>query len=157
MPLQVSGQISLSNIAAEKRVTLSNVSLVNLSTASINTDPCNPVNPNNGAPHAISELYGYNHTCVTPSGPVLKEKLYAGIFRDEFDACNGDPFRQTEFIFFVEEDEFGIPVYVYEDPDGKIFPQEGYYYDFERNTPAYIEQNTVVLILCDGGFEEPRR
>ena len=59
MALQKSGQISLSNIASEKGVSLSNLSLQAESTLRINR--MSLLKPDETAPHGISEFYGYNH------------------------------------------------------------------------------------------------
>lgn len=60
MPLQTSGQISLGEIGLEKGELLSNVSLADISTFGINSS--SPLKPDGGAPHAMSEFYGYDHS-----------------------------------------------------------------------------------------------
>lgn len=62
MALQTSGQISISDIAAEKGFLPFNTSLNTLSTTNINEDSV--AKPNGGAPHSISEFYGYDHNAV---------------------------------------------------------------------------------------------
>ena len=60
MTLPLSGPLSLGDIANEKGVSLSNVSLEVESTQNINT--ASPFFPDGVVPHAISEFYGYQHT-----------------------------------------------------------------------------------------------
>jgi hypothetical protein len=155
MPLQTSGQISFLNIADEKNVIASNLSLHSLATTKLNTDPCNPSTADNGAPHAISEFYGYDHNCV--SGPTLIEKTYAGIYRDSFEVCQADPFRSEQFTFYVEVDEDGAERIAYLNPLGTEFPPDGYYIDMDRLQPLYIERGNLLFIICDdrGGGLEP--
>lgn len=60
MALQRTGQISLSNIAAEKNASTANFSLADQSILGINQFSL--LRPDRSAPHSISEFYGYNHT-----------------------------------------------------------------------------------------------
>lgn len=86
MALQSSGQISVSNIAGEKGVSLSNVSLNSLSTVGINEFSTSK--PNGTQPHSVSEFYGYNHDFV----PVAEYEVYPitiSVPSEEIDqACN---------------------------------------------------------------------
>jgi hypothetical protein len=60
MPIQISGQISISDITSEIPTLIGNVSLYTLSTANININ--SPSRPDGSAPHAMSEFYGYDHS-----------------------------------------------------------------------------------------------
>jgi hypothetical protein len=59
MPIQTSGQISLSDIASEIPTIVGDISLFTLSTANINLS--SPSKPDGSTPHAMSEFYGYDH------------------------------------------------------------------------------------------------
>ena len=61
MALQGSGQISLSNIAAEMGLIQSNLSLGGLSTHSTLNDQ-SPLKPNESQPHGMGEFYAYDHS-----------------------------------------------------------------------------------------------
>jgi len=69
MPLQSSGQISMSDIASEKPTILQNMSLANISAFGINS--ASPKKPDGSAPHAMSEFHGYDHSAS--SGPSLTQ------------------------------------------------------------------------------------
>lgn len=69
MPLQINGQISISDIMGEIPTIIQNVSLTSLSTDSINI--ASPIKPDGSAPHAMSEFYGYDH--YASSGPNLTQ------------------------------------------------------------------------------------
>jgi hypothetical protein len=66
MTLQSNGAISISQICTEKGVSFSNASLTTLSTTDINT--ASALKPDQAAPHAMSEFYGYNHNASGASG-----------------------------------------------------------------------------------------
>ena len=67
MPLQTSGQISFSDIAAEQGVSLTNVSFRSMSaTAGFST------------PDSISEFYGYSNTDTTPDAVNISNMNYTG-------------------------------------------------------------------------------
>lgn len=59
MPLQTSGQISISNIMGEVPSLGSNVSLYSLSTSNL-INLQSPFRPDKNPPHAMSEFYGYD-------------------------------------------------------------------------------------------------
>jgi hypothetical protein len=80
MALTDGGQLSLGDIANEKGVSLSNVSLRTESITGINTD--SPAYPNASAPYSISEFHGYDHTYTSEPPPVEVH-----------------PFNITEFTF----------------------------------------------------------
>lgn len=151
MPLQTSGQISLSNVAGEKGVSLSNVSLVSLSTTSINTDPCNPTNPNNGAPHSIAEFYGYDHNCVTQT---LYMHELSGAYRDGSEACL-DQGRSVELLMLYSDCEFlsaGCSVFI-DSAGAEPFLSDGWY--FQANLAGSAAWQIVggrieLGALCDG-------
>lgn len=69
MPLQSSGQISMSDIAGEKPTIMQDMSLSAMSSLGINS--ASSFKPNGTAPHAISEFYGYDH--YASSGPSLTQ------------------------------------------------------------------------------------
>lgn len=143
MALQTSGQISLSNVAGEKGVTLSNVSLVTLSTTSINTDPCNTTNPNNGAPHSIAEFYGYDHSCVTPPTG-LNQFNISGSFRSELEACELNV-RGEGFFAYSSCSTLFRGCVLYNDPDGKFpFGVDAWFYDSQTNTAIYIDIDGMI-------------
>jgi len=92
MPLQSSGQISISNIVGEILGILpapdSNQSLATLTASANNSDPCNggSLPASNAAPHSMAEFYNYDHNCTT-SGPTLIQCNIAGPFGDPGEAC----------------------------------------------------------------------
>lgn len=150
MALQSSGQISFSNIANEKNITVSNLSLNTLATTNFNTDPCNPSNADNGAPHNISEWFGYDHRCVTNTGPELVEETWLGFYRDTFEACERGQFYDSDFTLTVYVDREKLVVY--EDPLGNKFQQPGIYYSLEMSSSAVLDRDDgrVVYALCGG-------
>jgi len=96
MPLQSSGQISISQINAELGLSNSDSSLANLSAAANNTDPCNSgsLPTSNAAPHSMAEFYNYDHNCT--SGPTLIQCTIAGPFPISDEACAfGTEFCET--------------------------------------------------------------
>ena len=103
MPLQSSGQISITQIVGElyqvSPAANSNRSLAALTAAANNSDPCNgsSLPGSNAAPHAMSEFYNYDHRCT--SGPTLIScGIMAGPFMDEREAC-----EQGRFLCEVGE------------------------------------------------------
>jgi hypothetical protein len=154
MPLQLSGQISLSNIAGEKSVSLSNVSLVTLSTTSINTDSCNPTNPNNGAPHSIGEFYGYDHNCATQ---LLYEHYLYGPYGDYNAACF-DAGRSTEQLVLYSDCQSlqdGCRMF-YDNVGGSPFFENVWFYQGDGPIAWLIEEGAISLgAICEGGFGEP--
>ena len=150
MALQTSGQISLSNVAGEKGVSLSNVSLVSLSTTSINTDPCNPTNPNNGAPHSIAEFYGYDHSCVTPPAGLNQFTIY-GAFRSELEACEIAS-RAEQFFAYSSCTGLLRGCNLYNDPDGKFpFGADAWFYDPSTNSAIYIDIDGLIVATVGCG------
>lgn len=102
MALQSSGQISLSNIASEKGVSLSNVSLNTLSTSDINQNSA--VYPDGSQPHSISEFYGYDHLAGA-SGPNVGQLDLYGFFPGGEDACIFGP-EMPPTTFFYDADGY---------------------------------------------------
>ncbi len=151
MPLQLSGQISFSNIANEKNITVSNLSLNTLATTNFNIDSCNPSTADNGAPHSLSEWFGYNHRCVTPTGPELVEETWLGIYRDTFEACERGQFNDSDFTSTVYVDRENSVAYA--DPLGNRFQDAGIYYSLEMSSAAVLEgrEGRLVYAPC-GGF-----
>jgi len=158
MPLQTSGQISMSQAAAEKGNSLSDVSMVKLCSYDMNTDLCNPTQVNVAAPHQISELFGYDHNCITaPSGT---DHVVRGMFRDAFEAC-AEPMRSEEwYITVLAPNTDPIRGSQITAQGEAIQPPEGWYY-FERGNYVFFvdrEGNVQDVIPCDGpGLEEPKR
>lgn len=152
MPLQTSGQISLSNVAGEKGVSLSNVSLVSLSTTSINTDSCNPTNPNNGAPHSISEFYGYDHNCVTQS--LYMHELF-GTYRDSFEACLDQGRSVESFVLYSDCQFLSLGCGVFNDSTGaEPFLLDGWFFQATGLGGAAWQitgGRVAVGDICDGG------
>lgn len=170
MPLQGSGQISISNIVGEiyqvSPASNSDRSLTNLTAAANNTDPCNTgsLPASNATPHAMSEFYNYDHHCT--SGPTLTQCTVAGPYGSDFEACQFGP-GQCEFE--------GITVWVtgtccaqigdtfHVDYNGVTVLDPGVYYLCDCATPQAVEigdSGQVILVyLCGGGkgggFEEP--
>lgn len=168
MPLQGSGQISISNIVGElyqvSPANDSDRSLANLSAAANNTDPCNTgsLPASNAAPHAMSEFYNYDHQCT--SGPTLTQCTVVGPYGTDFEACQFGP-NQCEFE--------GITVYVtgtcciqmgdtvYLDYNGVTTLEAGIYYLCDCATPQAVELDdsgqVIMVYLCSGdgggGFE----
>lgn len=173
MPLQGSGQISISNIVGEiyqvSPASNSDRSLTNLTAAANNTDPCNTgsLPASNATPHAMSEFYNYDHQCT--SGPTLTQCTVAGPYGSDFEACQFGP-GQCEFE--------GITVWVtgtccaqmgdtlYLDSNGVTVLEAGIYYLCDCLNAQAVEigdSGQVILVyLCagdgggkGGGFEEP--
>jgi hypothetical protein len=158
MPLQSSGQISLSNIAGEKSVSLSNVSLVTLSTTSINGDSCNPTNPNNGAPHSIGEFYGYDHNCVTTQ--LLYEHYLLGVYENNDLACIDAGRGANIFVLYSDCQSLQEGCRMFYDPEGGSgFFEDGWFYQDDPGPFVYlIEGGAISLaIICrgdEGGGDE---
>lgn len=149
MPLQSSGQISFSNIANEKNITVSNLSLHELAIKNFNIDPCNPSTANNGTPHSLSEFYRYDHTCVTNTGPELVEETWLGLYRDTREACERGAFYDSDFTLtvYVDRERF----LVYADPLGKNFQEPGIYYSLEMTASATVDERiegSYLYSLC---------
>lgn len=68
MPLQTSGQISMSDIGGEKPTLAQDMSLAAMSSLGVNS--ASSFKPDGNAPHAMSEFYGYNHSAS--SGPSVQ-------------------------------------------------------------------------------------
>ena len=88
MALQLSGQISLSNITSEMGILNSNVSLSDLSTHSTLNDQ-SPQKPNESQPHAMSEFFAYDHSysSLKPLMGGAENPTFSGKW---FDFCNED-------------------------------------------------------------------
>jgi hypothetical protein len=85
MALQKTGQISLSNIASEKGVSTTNLSLQAESIFSINQFSL--LKPDQSAPHGVSEFYGYNHS-FAPAVSLTSFATSEMMFRSgAFEAC----------------------------------------------------------------------
>jgi hypothetical protein len=103
MALQSSGQISLSNIASEKGLSLSDVSLNTLSTSDINQNSA--VYPDGSQPHSISEFYGYDHLAGASGGPNVGSLDLFGYFYDPGEACTFGP-EMPPTTFFYDADGY---------------------------------------------------
>jgi hypothetical protein len=155
MALQSSGQISLSNIASEKGVSLSNVSLNTLSTTSINQNSA--VYPNGTQPHGISEFYGYDHNASPPAS--LSPITVSGPFESPAFACSaGSEFPSEQYYYsnppnFVNP-AFGVGSTLFTDDAGNN-PVEGnkVWYSFDDGTAYVLDDGSTVVLgqLCFGG------
>ena len=154
MPLQSSGQISFSNIANEKNIIASNLSLNTLATTNFNADPCNPSTADNGAPHSLSEWFGYNHRCVTDTGPELVQETWLGFYRDEIEACERGPFNDSDSSLIVYVDRENLVAYT--DNLGSRFVRSGIYYSSEMRTGVVIEREDGRLLYAICGGFRPR-
>lgn len=134
MALQGSGQISISNIASEMGLSLSDVYLGTLSTAFVNTNSVN--RPDGLQPHYISEFYGYDHAAGSGGGPTLYEYTMHESVPEEFMACTDGP-RMGYFTYWVESGNIPLDVgsRVFMDRDGMEPARTGYYFD--DNTAGY--------------------
>lgn len=152
MALQSSGQISFGNIALEKNIPLSNLSLNTLATTNFNTDPCNLSNADNGAPHSLSEWFGYDHSCITSSGPELVQETWLGFYRDELEACERGQFNDSDSSLTAYVDREKNIAYI--DDLGKNFVRRGIYYSIEMGSAAIVDRDDgfVLYALC-GGFK----
>jgi len=137
MPLQSSGQISVSNIVGEilgiSPAVDSNQSLATLSAAANNSDPCNTgsLPGSNAAPHAMSEFYNYDHNCTT-SGPSLIQCNIVGPFGDSGEACAlAAEFCETDQGFVVWTDGASccpeLTNIYYTDSNGTLLLAGGWY------------------------------
>ena len=150
MPLQSSGQISFGDIALEKNIPLGDLSLNALATTNFNTDPCNLSNADNGAPHSLSEWFGYDHRCVTDTGPELVQETWLGFYRDEIEACERGQFNDSESSLTVYVDRENNIAYT--DNLGSRFVRPGIYYSLEMSSAAVLERDDgrVLYALCGG-------
>lgn len=149
MALQDGGQISLSNIATEMGVSLSNVSLGTQSTTNVNQNSTSK--PDGSQPHSISEFYSYDHNAS--GAPELVPFSISEFAGDPNEACFQPPLEvfktgEPEVIFigdFFFNDEAGLsplmvpdwsPYSSYFNPDfGKLI--------FEYSTGEGVTNNFV--------------
>ena len=137
MPLQSSGQISLSDIFAERNGTLPsanmNVSLTNVS-EDRNTDPCNVSSVDGNPPHRLEEFYNYDHNC---GGSSCNPVEISGPFGDFTEACEAGPGLPCDVVYVTSE-AVAVGDTVYEDP-GCSSPFPGgslWYYNCTSGTTA---------------------
>lgn len=143
MPLQGSGQINISQINAELGLSNSNSSLASLSAAANNADPCNLSNlpGSNGAPHAMSEFYAYDHNCT--SGPSLIACEVMGPFGSPDEACDIGPMEceaGNGITVFTTNPESCCPQegdLYYQDPGGSVEMEAGIYYACQCDLGAF--------------------
>jgi hypothetical protein len=162
MPLQGSGQISISEIVGElyqvSPANDSDRSLANLSAAANNTDSCNTgsLPASNAAPHAMSEFYNYDHQCT--SGPTLTQCNVVGPYGSDFEACSFGPMQcegegMTVYVTGTCCIQMGDAVYVDSNGVTSLFP--GIYYLCDCFTPQAVEigdEGQVILVyLCEEG------
>lgn len=122
MALQSSGQISLSNIATEMGVSLSNVSLSTQSTTNVNQNSTSK--PDGSQPHSISEFYGYDHNAIG-AGPELV------------------PFSITAFAGEPGEACFSKPIDVFKTGTPDIVKNGDFFYSDEAGTnPIIVGERT---------------
>lgn len=157
MALQSSGQISLSNIASEKGVSLSNVSLNTLSTTSINQNSA--VYPNGTQPHGISEFYGYDHNASPPAS--LTPINVSGPFESPAFACSaGSEFPAQQYYYQnapnAVNPAFGPGSTLFMDDAGNEKAEGNtIWYSFDDGVAYVLDDNSIVafgqLCLGDGG------
>lgn len=107
MTLTGSGQLSIGDIASEKSIAQSNVSLQNVSTTSINA--ASSSKPDGATPHAISEFYSYDHNA---SGG-----YYAILLYDLASGTNCSLFTGTN-TYYCDTATIGAGSYVYTNSNG---------------------------------------
>lgn len=152
MPLQASGQITISNIVGELYGTFpaadSNRSLAALTAAANNSDACNTgsLPGSNAAPHAMSEFYSYDHSCT--SGPTLLACNIVGPYPAFEEACAIGPEECTFGSYTVYTDGASccpeITNTYYQDPAGQIPLMSGWYYACDCESP-------YTFMIDDGG------
>jgi hypothetical protein len=170
MPLQGSGQISISNIVGElyqvSPANDSDRSLASLTFDANNSDPCNTgsLPASSAAPFAMSEFYNYDHHCTT--GPTLTQCNVAGPFGSDSEACGFGP-GQCEFdpiTVWVTGTccaQMGDTFYL--DSNGATPLGAGIYYLCDCLTAQAVELDdngqVIMQYFCGGGkgggFEEP--
>lgn len=133
MPLQSSGQISMSEVFSEQNSGFlpglnGNVSLTTMS-QNYNTDPCNTAAVDGVAPHSLEEFYNYDHNCGGSGGSCLDVEITAG-YGDPGEACISGP-RATCFAHKATSTSLVIGDTVYDDlACGSVFPGGNmWYYD----------------------------
>ena len=136
MALTASGQLSLGDIATEKGVSLSNVSLTTQSTTSINTN--SESKPDGSTPHAVSEFYSYDHSA---SPPLTAFSVDANPYGDFEEACEKG--RATTAWYHDGGGEYPTAEdTVYTDSGGTTFPEDGFYW--MREPASFFVEGGVV-------------
>ena len=107
MALTASGQISLGDIATEKSIAQSNVSLQSVSTTSINA--ASSSKPDWATPHAISEFYSYDHSAAGGYYAILLYDLASGTNCSLYTATN---------TYYCDTATIGAGSYVYTNSNG---------------------------------------
>lgn len=156
MALQSSGQISLSNIATEMGVSLSNVSLGTQSTTNVNQ--ASTSKPDGSQPHSISEFYGYDHNAS--SAPELVPFTIYDFSPDPNEACflpplevfkTGEPEVISNGDFFYEDDAGNSPIFA-------PAPFSSYFNgDFGKIVIEYSNDEGVVNSFLQGCGRSERR
>ena len=153
MALQKTGQISLSNIAAEKGVSTTSFSLAEQSVFGINQ--YSMLRPDQSAPHSISEFYGYNHAVAPPSLMTSFSTSSMMLRARAFEACG----LETRSVLW--HDGTGqYPVVgdkIYRDEYGELAAgwgaaAYGREQAFETNSSSVV----TALVMCGGGGLDPR-
>lgn len=139
MPLQASGQITISNINSELGLSNADSSLAALSAAANNSDPCNTgsLPGSNAAPHAMSEFYSYDHSCT--SGPSLIACNIVGPYGMPDEACAMGPEECAFGSYVVYTDGASccpeITNTYYQNSAGTIPLPAGWYYACDCESP----------------------
>lgn len=143
MALQISGQISISDITGEIPTIIGNVSLYTLSTGNINFN--SPLRPDGSAPHAMSEFYGYDHnynpgTLIPGSDILSATKFYWG------DLC----YSAMPFVYSINTPKVAVGSLVKNSNGTSISSTllPGYLY-FGDSEVAQIETNGIVSLLLN--------
>lgn len=147
MALQSSGQISLSNIASEMGVSLSNVSLGTQSTTGINQNSA--VYPDGSQPHSISEFYGYDHNASPPVG--LTPINLSGPWPDADFACF-EGMNQPPQEYYYSGDFFGPGSALFLDAEGgEPAEPNTAWYSFDLNRSYQLNDGSTVAFEQDCG------
>ena len=145
MALQLSGQISLSQITAEMGIISQNISLTNLSTHSTLNDQ-SPMKPDESQPHAMSEFFAYDHSysslkALMGSGEVSTRTKW-------FDVCG------EQMKFFYYHNGIGkLPLvgnYIYTDDAGSL---TGTAHIKIQGAEDFEKAETVIATVSSGRVE----
>lgn len=152
MPLQASGQITISNIVGELYGIFpaadSNRSLAALTAAANNSDACNTgsLPGSNAAPHAMSEFYSYDHSCT--SGPSLLQCFITGPYSAPEEACEMGPVECEGGSYVAYTDGASccpeITNTYYQNSTGTVPLASGWYYACDCGS-------SYTFMISDGG------
>jgi len=154
MPIQASGQISISNIVGELYGTFpaadSNRSLAALTAAANNSDACNTgsLPGSNAAPHAMSEFYSYDHSCT--SGPTLIACNIVGPYGGTDEACEIGPMECEGGAFVAYTDGASccpeMENTYYQDSSGTISLPSGWYFACDCSPIVFLTNDEGIIV-----------